>query len=139
MKIHIINGPNLNLLGKREPELYGTESFEDFFLKLQQKHPEIALFYFQSNSEGALIDELQRVGFESDGIILNPAAYTHYSYAIADTLAALHSPVIEVHISDIDQREDFRKVSLTAPYCQLQIKGLGLKGYEQALDFLLRL
>ncbi len=135
MEIHIINGPNLNLLGKRQTDIYGTVSFEDYFETLQKDFPEIDLHYFQSNSEGAIIDELHRIGFTAEGIVFNPAAFTHYSYAIADALAAITSPVIEIHISDIDNREDFRKLSVTSAHCVQQIKGMGLEGYRKAVKY----
>lgn len=134
----IINGPNLNLLGKREPEIYGEQGFDDFFSTLKNKFPEIHLSYYQSNHEGAIIDKLHEIGFQYQGIIINPGAYTHYSYAIADALKAIQTPAIEVHISDIDSREDFRKVSVTSVNCIKTIKGKGLAGYEEALIFLLK-
>lgn len=136
-KIQIINGPNLNLLGTREPEIYGNRSFESYFVDLQKQFPDTKLQYFQSNHEGALIDKLHEVGFSFDGIVLNPAAYTHYSYALADAIKAIATPVVEVHISDINAREDFRKVSVTAYHCALQIHGKGLDGYGEAVAFLL--
>ena len=110
MKIAIINGPNLNLLGVREPELYGHQTFEQFFEALVQKYPGVELSYFQSNLEGALIDEIQRVGFSHNGILLNPGGYTHTSVAIGDAIASIRTPVIEVHISNVHAREDFRKI-----------------------------
>lgn len=133
LQIQIINGPNLNLLGKREPEIYGSETFEDFFEKLKKSYPKVSLHYFQSNHEGDLIDKLHEVGFNYHGIILNPGAYSHYSYAIADAILAISIPVIEVHISDINAREDFRKISVTSPNCRKTISGQGLHGYELAL------
>ena len=133
LQIQIINGPNLNLLGIREPEIYGSEAFEDFFLTLRKEFPEVSLHYFQSNHEGEIIDKLHEVGFSYHGIILNPAAYTHYSYAIADAILAISCPVIEVHISDINNREDFRKISVTSPNCKKTISGYGLEGYRMAL------
>lgn len=137
-KIQIINGPNLNLLGKREPEIYGHKNFQDYFEELQKDYPDIYLHYFQSNHEGSIIDKLQDVGFRYDGIILNAGAFTHYSYAIADTLRAISCPVVEVHISDIFAREDFRKVSVTKEHCIDLISGQGLAGYRMALDILIK-
>ncbi len=133
MNIIIINGPNLNLLGKREPTIYGDGSFEDFFKKLQQKYPTVNLTYFQSNIEGELIDKLQEVGFDHDGIILNAAAYTHTSVGIGDAIKAIETPVIEVHISNVHAREKFRHESFIAPNAKGIIVGFGLKGYELAL------
>lgn len=137
LQIQIINGPNLNILGKREPEFYGSETFEDYFYRLRKKYSEVSLHYFQSNHEGDIIDKLHEVGFSYHGIILNPAAYTHYSYAIADAIKAIETPVVEVHISDIQNREDFRKISVTSEHCIQQIYGKGLEGYEFALKELL--
>jgi len=137
MKIAIINGPNLNLLGKREPGIYGATSFEEFFEGLKKKYAQIDLQYFQSNVEGELINELQRVGFDHDGIILNPGGYTHTSVAIGDTLAAITTPVIEVHISNVHAREDFRKLSHVSGKAAGSIIGLGLKGYELAIQWFL--
>lgn len=137
MKIIIINGPNLNLLGKREPEIYGTHTFEDYFASLQKKFTGIELEYFQSNHEGALIDKIQEIGFSYQGIVLNPGAFTHYSYALYDALKAITTPAVEVHISDIENREDFRKISVTAGACIAQIKGKGLAGYEEAVEKLI--
>ena len=137
MKIAIINGPNLNLLGKREPGIYGSKSFESFFEQLQQKYPAIEFNYYQSNIEGELIDELHRKGFEWDGIILNPGAYTHTSVAIGDAIAAINTPVLEVHISNVHAREDFRKISHVSAKCRGTISGLGMYGYELAVLALL--
>ncbi|MDR3271878.1 MAG: 3-dehydroquinate dehydratase [Flavobacteriaceae bacterium] len=137
MKIIIINGPNLNLLGKREPEIYGNQTFENYFSLLERKFPKIELNYFQSNHEGFLIDKIQETGFSYDGIVINPGAYTHYSYAIYDALKAVSAPAVEIHISDIETREDFRKKSVTKDACVLQIKGKGLQGYDEAIEFLL--
>ena len=137
MKIIIINGPNLNLLGKREPEVYGNTSFEEYFKTLQEKYPNIELDYFQSNIEGELIDKLHEVGFDQDGIILNAAAYTHTSVGIGDAIKAIETPVIEVHISNVHAREEFRHQSYIAPNAKGIIIGLGLKGYELALQALL--
>jgi len=137
MQLHIINGPNLNLLGRRQPEIYGSRTFEEFFEELEKKYPEDQLHYFQSNHEGALIDYLHKVGFTEAGIVFNGAAYTHYSYALADALACIEAPVVEVHISDIHNREDFRKISLTGKHCVSSVIGQGLDGYRIALDFLI--
>jgi 3-dehydroquinate dehydratase-2 len=137
MKIAIINGPNLNLLGKREPGIYGSTSFEQFFEGLKKKYPQIDLHYYQSNIEGELINELQSVGFDHDGIILNPGGYTHTSVAIGDTLAAITTAVIEVHISNVHAREDFRKLSHVSGKAAGSIIGLGLKGYELAIQYFL--
>ena len=135
----IINGPNLNLLGKREPEIYGTKSFEDYFEELDTLYKEPILHYYQSNHEGSIIDKLHDVGFRHKGIILNAGAFTHYSYAIADAIQAINTPVIEVHISDIYAREHFRKISVTGDNCIQIVSGHGLKGYKMALDILLEL
>lgn len=134
LKIAIINGPNLNLLGKREIEIYGTQSFEDYFKTLQTKYPKIDFLYFQNNVEGDLINKLHEIGFTYDGIILNAGAYTHTSIAIADAVAAIKTPVIEVHISNIFAREDYRHVSYLGKYCKGSISGFGLKGYEMGID-----
>ena len=137
--IAIINGPNLNLLGKREPEIYGSRPFEKFLSELRQKFPVVPIEYFQSNSEGEIIDHIHRLGYDSPdckGIIINPGAYTHYSYAIADAIAAIKTPVVEVHISNIMNRESFRHQSVTAPYCTGMLSGFGLEGYAMALRFL---
>ncbi|MCU0386301.1 MAG: type II 3-dehydroquinate dehydratase [Flavihumibacter sp.] len=137
MNIAILNGPNLNLLGKREPGIYGSQNFESFFQSLQAKYPAISFSYFQSNVEGELINELQKIGFSADGIILNPGGYTHTSVALGDTIAAITSPVIEVHISNVHAREDFRKLSHISAKAKGTIAGLGLKGYELALQYFL--
>ncbi len=134
MKILIINGPNLNLLGKREPEIYGHKTFEAYFAELQEMFPELSLTYFQSNHEGALIDKLHESGFSVDGIVLNAGAYTHTSIALADAVAAIKAPVIEVHISNIHAREAFRHQSFVAEKCAGSIVGLGLDGYRLALN-----
>lgn len=134
MKIAIINGPNLNLLGKRENEIYGDESFENYFKTLKSKFPKIQFMYFQSNVEGELVNKLQEVGFTYDGIILNAGAYTHTSLALADTVAAITTPVIEVHISNIFARENFRHISYIGAKSKGSVSGLGLKGYELALQ-----
>ncbi|RYZ20779.1 MAG: type II 3-dehydroquinate dehydratase [Chitinophagaceae bacterium] len=136
MKIAIINGPNLNLLGKREPGIYGSESFESFFSQLQERHPDMTLTYFQSNVEGELIDALQRTGFDHDGIILNPGGYTHTSVAIGDAIAAITAPVVEVHISNVHAREEFRRLSHVSAKAAGTITGLGLAGYGLALTWL---
>jgi 3-dehydroquinate dehydratase II len=137
MKIAIINGPNLNLLGKRETDIYGNQPFETFFVALQAKYPAHSLHYFQSNVEGELITEIQRVGFDYDGIVLNPAGYTHTSVAIGDAIAAIKAPVVEVHISNVHAREDFRKLSHVSGKSAGSIFGLGLKGYELAIEWLI--
>lgn len=133
MKILILNGPNLNLLGVREKSIYGADSFNTFFEKISQKYSDIDLAYFQSNIEGEIIDKLHATGFDYDGIILNAGGYTHTSVAIADAIAAIDTPVIEVHISNIYAREDFRHKSLLSKNCVGIISGLGLDGYETAL------
>ena len=135
MKIAIINGPNLNLLGKREPEIYGTETFETYLEKLKVIFPMIEFEYFQSNVEGELINAIQEYGFTSDGIILNPGGYTHTSVALGDAVAAVTTKVIEVHISNIFGREEFRKNSHVSAKCVGVISGLGFKGYELAVMF----
>lgn len=134
-KIIIINGPNLNLLGKRETEIYGTETFESFFEKLKASYKDQAdLVYYQSNHEGSIIDKLQEVGFDYDGIILNAGAYTHTSIAIHDTIKGIITPVHEVHISDISQREAFRKHSYVSLVAASVTVGKGLLGYNEAID-----
>lgn len=137
IQIQIINGPNLNLTGIREPEIYGSQSFDDYFLKLRKQFPEVVLHYFQTNHEGEIIDKLHEVGFSYHGIIMNPAAYSHYSYAIADAVSAINTPVIEVHISDVTHREDFRKNLITGQNCFRIISGFGLDGYRMAVQELL--
>jgi len=137
MRIAIINGPNLNLLGTREPEVYGNQTFEQYFGELQKKYPAIGFGYFQSNVEGELVNELQRAGSAADGIILNPGGYTHTSVAIGDAIAAIKAPVIEVHISNVQAREDFRKLSHVSAKAKGTIAGLGLKGYELAVQYFL--
>jgi len=136
MKIAIINGPNLNLLGTREVSIYGNETFDSFFATLQQQFPGVELSYFQSNVEGELINEIQRVGFTVDGIVLNPAGYSHTSVAIGDAIAAIKAPLVEVHISNIFAREDFRKHSYVSAKAKGVISGLGLKGYALAVQWL---
>ena len=135
MKIAIINGPNLNLLGKREPEVYGSQAFEEYFTDLQTRCTQVELHYYQSNVEGELINEIQRVGFNFDGIVLNPGGYTHTSVAIGDAIAAIKTKVIEVHISNVHAREDFRKLSHVSGKSVGSIIGLGLKGYELAVKW----
>lgn len=134
MELIIINGPNLNLLGKREPEIYGSQSFEDYFEELQAKYPDHQLHYFQSNHEGVLLDKLHEVGFSYDGIILNGGALTHTSIAIGDAIAAISTPVVEVHISNVHQRESFRHHSYFSAKVKGIIVGFGLKGYELAVE-----
>ena len=134
MKIIIINGPNLNLLGKRETHIYGTRTFEDYFSNLQKRYPQLTLEYFQSNSEGGLIDKIHAVGFSYDGIILNAGAYTHTSVAIADAVAGIETPVVEVHISNVHQRETFRHHSYLSAHVKGLIVGFGLVGYELAIE-----
>ncbi|NOZ45997.1 MAG: type II 3-dehydroquinate dehydratase [Chlorobi bacterium] len=134
MNIFIINGPNLNLLGKREPEVYGNKNFSDFFASLKSKYLNIHFEYFQSNVEGEIINKLHEVGFTFDGIILNAGGYTHTSVSIADAINAITTPVVEVHISNILAREKFRHTSLLAPYCKGSVFGFGLKGYQLAVE-----
>ena len=136
-KIAIINGPNLNLLGKRETGIYGKQSFDDLFDEMRASYPNISFSCYQSNIEGELVNELQRVGFDFDGIILNPGGYTHTSVAIGDAIAAIKAPVIEVHISNVHAREEFRKLSHVSGKSAGSIIGLGLKGYQLALEYLL--
>ena len=134
MKINIINGPNLNLLGKREPDIYGNESFNLYFDQLKLKFPEIDLNYFQSNIEGEIIDQIHNIGFSSDGIILNAAAYTHTSIGIGDAIKSIKTPVIEVHISNTFAREDFRHKSYITPNSRGLILGFGLDSYRLAIE-----
>lgn len=136
--IAIINGPNLNLLGKRQPEIYGTRSLDDLFHEIKNEFPDLEIQSFQSNIEGELVDAIQRAGFDSDcrGIVLNPGGYTHYSVAIADAIAAVPVPVVEVHISNIHSREEFRRQSVTAASARGLIAGLGLDGYKLAIRYL---
>jgi len=133
MKIQIINGPNLNLLGVREKDIYGNVSFDEYFSKLKSKFNNIELFHYQSNVEGELINKIQDVGFDFDGIILNAAAYTHTSVGIADAIRGINSPVIEVHISNTKSREDFRKKSFISPHAKGVIQGFGLYSYDLAI------
>lgn len=137
MHIHIINGPNLNLVGIREPHLYGTQSMDACIQALIAAYPQHHISYFQSNIEGEIINEIQRVGFTCQGIILNAGGYTHTSVAIADAVKSIECKVVEVHISNIFAREEFRKQSYLSPVCVGVISGLGLKGYELALNYLL--
>ncbi len=134
MKLLVLNGPNLNLLGKREPEIYGSQSFEDYFKQLKVKYPSIELTYFQSNSEGALVDKIHEVGFSYDGIVLNAGAYTHTSVAIADAISGITTPVVEVHISNVHKRESFRHNSFLSPVCKGVVLGFGLKSYDLAIE-----
>jgi len=136
MQIAIINGPNLNLLGRRETDIYGNTSFDTYFTQLESQFPGISFHYYQSNVEGELINEIQRIGFEYDGIVLNPGGYTHTSVALGDAIAAIKTPVVEVHISNIHAREDFRRLSHVSAKCKGTIAGLGLKGYELAVRYL---
>lgn len=133
MKLIIINGPNLNLLGKREPEIYGSLTFEDYYRDLQLKYKDVELSYFQSNIEGEIIDKLHEVGFSYSGIILNAAAYTHTSVGIGDAVKAIETPVVEVHISNIQAREEFRHQSYISAHALGVIFGFGMKGYELAI------
>ena len=137
MKIQIINGPNLNLLGKREPDVYGKESFEGFFEKLKQRFPSVELHYYQSNVEGEIINKLHEVGFSFDGIVLNAGAYTHTSVAIHDAIGAIKTSVVEVHISNVYAREEFRHKSLITSKCIGLITGFGMEGYAMAIGYLL--
>ena len=136
-KIQIINGPNLNLLGRREPGIYGARSFEDYLKTLRQRYPNVQLDYYQSNHEGALIDKLHEVGFEANGIVLNAGAYTHTSVALHDAIRAIEAPVIEVHISKVHQREEFRHKSLISAACKGVICGFGLDSYRLAIEGLI--
>ncbi|MCU0441757.1 MAG: 3-dehydroquinate dehydratase [Bacteroidia bacterium] len=138
MKIIIINGPNLNLLGIRQPEIYGSESFVDHLTTLKREFPQIALDYYQNNIEGELINKLHEVGFSYDGIVLNAGGYTHTSVALSDAVAAISTPVIEVHISNIFARETYRHISLLSPNCVGIISGLGMQGYALALDYFVK-
>ena len=133
LKVQIINGPNLNLLGKREPEIYGNQSFEDFFKILQRDFPNLELHYFQSNTEGELLNKIHEVGFTFDAIIINPGAYTHTSIALRDAISGVKTPVIEVHISNTHQREEFRKKSYVSEVAKGVIIGFGLDSYKLAL------
>jgi len=134
LKILILNGPNLNLLGKREPEIYGSQTFEDFFTVLKDRFANHELVYFQSNHEGALIDKLHEVGFDYDGVVFNPGGYTHTSVALRDAISAIPAPVFEVHISNLAEREDFRQKSYVSEVCAGSINGLGLEGYAIGIE-----
>lgn len=138
MRIQIINGPNINLLGKREPNIYGSESFTDYLEKLRAAYPEVTFDYFQSNIEGELINVIQHVGFDCDGIILNAGAYTHTSIALQDAIRAISSPVVEVHISNVHKREEFRHKSMISCACRGVICGFGLDSYRLAVEALLK-
>ena len=137
MKIQIINGPNINLLGKREPGIYGSQSFDDYLVMLKKRYPEVEIAYYQSNCEGNLIDKLQEVGFDVDGIILNAGAYTHTSIALQDAIRAIKAPVVEVHISNVHAREAFRHKSMISCACKGVILGFGLDSYRLALEALI--
>jgi 3-dehydroquinate dehydratase-2 len=139
MQIEIINGPNLNLLGKREPEKYGHSSFENYLIVLKSRFPEIEFTYYQSNIEGEIINEIQKSGFSSDGIILNAGGYTHTSVSITDAIASITSPVIEVHITNIASREEFRHSSLIGKNCYGSISGFGLDSYRLAVEALIEI
>ncbi len=132
-KIIVINGVNLNLIGKREPDIYGKQTFEDYFMQLQEKYKQVELEYFQSNHEGEIVEKIHQIGFDVDGIILNAGAYTHTSVAIADAIKAVTTPVVEVHISNVHQRESFRHKSYLSAVCKGVVVGFGLKSYELAL------
>ena len=136
MRIQIINGPNINLLGKREPSIYGSVTFEDYLAELRKKYADVQIDYFQSNIEGELIDKIQQAGFDADGIILNAGAYTHTSIALQDAIRSVTAPVIEVHISNVHAREAFRHVSMIACACRGVICGFGLNSYRLALEAL---
>jgi 3-dehydroquinate dehydratase-2 len=137
MQIAIINGPNLNLLGKREPGIYGNESFGSYFEKLKAQYPNVQLSYFQSNIEGEMINHLHEIGFSYDGILLNAGGYTHTSVALRDAISAIKTPVLEIHISNIHAREEFRHKSMIAPACVGSICGLGMKGYALGVAYFL--
>jgi 3-dehydroquinate dehydratase-2 len=137
MKIIIINGPNLNLLGTREPDIYGHTTMEDYIQSLRKQHPRIDIDYYQSNHEGSLIDKLQEVGFSYDGIVLNAGAYTHTSVALLDCIRSLKTPVVEVHISNVHAREEFRNHSMISPACLGVIAGFGMDSYRLAVEALL--
>lgn len=137
MKIQIINGPNINLLGKREPGIYGARSFEDYLLELKKRYPQVVFEYYQSNVEGEMINKIHEVGFDYDGIVLNAGAYTHTSIALQDAIRAVTSPVVEVHISNVHQREEFRHQSMIACACAGVICGFGLDSYRLGVEALL--
>ncbi|MBE6275363.1 MAG: type II 3-dehydroquinate dehydratase [Bacteroides sp.] len=138
MKIQIINGPNINLLGKREPSVYGNRSFEDYLAELKKVYPQVEFEYFQSNIEGEMINKIHEIGFEYDGIILNAGAYTHTSIALLDAIRAIKTPVIEVHISNVHAREEFRHKSMISAACMGVICGFGLHSYRLAVEALIR-
>ena len=138
MKIAIINGPNLNLIGSRETDVYGSETFEHYFEKLRKKYATVDFDYFQSNIEGELIIEVQRAGVAMDAIIINPGGYTHTSVALGDAIAAVKAPVVEVHISNLNAREEFRMINHVSAKCKGSIVGLGLKGYGLAVEYFLK-
>ncbi len=138
MRILIVNGPNLNLLGRREPGIYGSSSFEDYLAELRKEYPDVVIDYFQSNVEGSLIDKMQQEGFSVDGIVLNAGAYTHTSIALQDCIRAITSPVIEVHISNVHRREEFRHRSMISCACRGVICGFGLDSYRLAIEAFLR-
>lgn len=137
MKIQIINGPNINLLGKREPSIYGSQSFEDYLLELKKAYPQVEFDYYQSNVEGEMIDKIHQVGFDYDGIVLNAGAYTHTSIALQDAIRAVKTPVVEVHISNVHAREEFRHKSMISCACVGVICGFGLHSYRLAVEALL--
>ena len=136
MKLQIINGPNLNLLGQREPNVYGRRTFEDYLDELRRAYPDVTIDYFQSNCEGALIDKIHEAGFQCDGIVLNAGAYTHTSIALHDAIKAVTAPVVEVHISNVHSREPFRRQSMIAPACLGVVCGFGLDSYRLAVEAL---
>lgn len=137
MKVQIINGPNINLLGKREPSVYGSRSFEDYLKELKERYPQVEFDYYQSNVEGEMINKIHEVGFDYDGIVLNAGAYTHTSIALQDAIRAVTSPVIEVHISNVHRREEFRHKSMISCACVGVICGFGLDSYRLAVEALL--
>ena len=137
MRIQIINGPNLNLLGVREPDVYGKRAWEDYLMELRGRYPQVRIDYFQSNLEGEIINMIQEVGFDRDGIVLNAGAYTHTSVAILDALKSITTPTVEVHISNVSQREDFRRKSIISPGCLGFIGGFGLDSYRLAIEALI--
>jgi len=139
IKIAIINGPNLNLLGNREPDIYGDQTFEQYFEFLKLKYPEVEFVYYQSNHEGSLIDKIQELGFDYDGTVLNAGGYTHTSIALGDCIKAVTTPVIEVHISDLKKREDFRQISMIKQACKDTIAGYGMDSYRRGVDAILEL
>lgn len=137
MRIQIINGPNLNLLGVREPEIYGKRAWEDYLKELRTRYPKVRIDYYQSNLEGEIINKIQEVGFDRDGIVLNAGAYTHTSIAILDAIKSVTAPTVEVHISNVHQREEFRRMSLISPGCMGVVSGFGLDSYRLALEALI--